>query len=82
MKSKQTAVEWLIEELNNSPSMIASGYKFIPSTGGYKYSETGISIPKEMIDQALEMEKEQIMDAYNNGDNRSAELYYEETYEK
>jgi hypothetical protein len=31
-------------------------------------------------EQAKEMEKEQIIDAYNNGDNRSAELYYNETF--
>ena len=30
--------------------------------------------------QAKQMEKEQIIDAYNNGDNRSAELYYNETF--
>ena len=28
----------------------------------------------------LEMEKEQIIDAYNNGEDRSAELYYNETF--
>jgi hypothetical protein len=32
------------------------------------------------IEQAKEKEKQQIMDAYNNGDNRSADLYYNETY--
>jgi hypothetical protein len=35
-----------------------------------------------LIDQAKEMEKEQIMEAYNNGEDRSAELYYNETYGK
>jgi hypothetical protein len=30
--------------------------------------------------EAKAMEKEQIVDAYNNGENRSAELYYNETY--
>ena len=30
--------------------------------------------------QAKAMEKEQIIEAYNNGDNRSAELYYKETF--
>jgi hypothetical protein len=33
-------------------------------------------------DQAKAMEKEQIMHAYENGENRSAELYYNETYNK
>jgi hypothetical protein len=36
----------------------------------------------KLFDIAKEMEKEQIMNAYNNGDNRSAELYYNETYGK
>jgi len=31
--------------------------------------------------KAKAMEKEQIMEAYNNGEDRSAELYYNETYE-
>jgi hypothetical protein len=38
---------------------------------------------KEMLkefEQALEMEKQQIMDAFNNGENKSAEIYYEQTY--
>ena len=35
---------------------------------------------EDVIEQAKAMEKEQIMDAYNNGDNRSAELYYNETF--
>jgi hypothetical protein len=33
-----------------------------------------------LFDQAKEMEKQQIIDAYNNGEDRSAELYYNETY--
>ena len=36
----------------------------------------------DIVEQALEMEKQQIIDAYNNGDLRSAELYYDETYAK
>ena len=58
---KQTAVEWLVEKLQ----------------------ESGIPLMTdefEMIQQAKEMEKQQIIDAYNNGEDRSAELYYNETY--
>jgi hypothetical protein len=33
-----------------------------------------------LFQQAKEMEKQQIMDAYNNGEDRSAELYYNETF--
>ena len=37
-------------------------------------------LPSSIIDEALQMEREQIIDAYNNGDLRSADLYYKETY--
>jgi hypothetical protein len=33
---------------------------------------------EETYHQALEMEKQQIMDAFNNGENKSAEIYYKE----
>ena len=39
------------------------------------------SMKDEIIDQALEMEKEQIIEAYSNGDdNISAQQYYNETF--
>ena len=38
------------------------------------------SSTKDVIQQAKAMEKEQIIDAYNNGEDRSAELYYNETF--
>jgi hypothetical protein len=51
---KQTAVEWFAKELNN-----------------WRIREFGedaiIGIPSEVFDQAKEMEKEQIMDAYQKG---------------
>jgi hypothetical protein len=53
--TKQTAVEWLVKELNLE---------------GYDYT----------VEQAKEMEKKQIMDAFENGENKSAELYYNENY--
>jgi hypothetical protein len=34
----------------------------------------------DLFESAKAMEKEQIIDAYNNGDLRSADLYYNETY--
>ena len=36
--------------------------------------------PHLLFEQAKEMEKQQIIDAYENGENRSAELYYNETF--
>jgi hypothetical protein len=58
---EQTAVEWLVKELENHHIKID-----IKNTVVYQ--------------QAKEMEKKQIMEAYNNGEDRSAELYYNETF--
>lgn len=63
--SKQTATEWLFAHL----------LPFLE-----------FSDPKERehfrkcLAEAKAMEREQIIDAYNNGDLRSADLYYNETY--
>jgi len=58
---KQTAVEWLIEQMRQ-PNWMS-----IPTT--------------EWIQQAKEMEKQQIIDAYCMGDdNIGAEEYYNETF--
>ncbi len=45
------------------------------------WNSEGLSFEK-ILEQAKAMEKEQIMEAYNNGEDRSAELYYNETYGK
>ena len=37
---------------------------------------------EDEINKAKAMEKEQIIDSYENGDNRSAELYYNETFKQ
>jgi hypothetical protein len=63
---RETAIEWLIEELG----------EYFPHEIG------GIHL---MVDQAKEMEKEQIMDAWNDGKFESsgcieAEQYYNETF--
>jgi hypothetical protein len=70
MENKQTAVEWLIEELG----------EYFPHEIG------GIHL---MVEQAKQMEKEQIESAVIFGDYRgkvqtyvSAEQYYNETYGK
>jgi hypothetical protein len=43
-----------------------------------------LTINKQLIKQAKEMEKEQIIDAFNEGyfDEKSAEQYYNETFKK
>lgn len=46
MKQNQTAVEWLVEQIN-----------------GKGWGDFRIDIPKETIDQALKMEKEQLRKA-------------------
>jgi hypothetical protein len=62
MENKQTAIDWLVENLY-----------YILKTEHY-----------DIIDQAKEMEKEQIIDAWEDGQNsfssRNAEQYYNETY--
>jgi hypothetical protein len=78
---KQTAVEWLVDELQKA--------EYIPKNS---------DIIDYVINQALEMEKEQIKDADVNGSFRTAEAldckislfgvkelaqqYYEETFNK
>jgi hypothetical protein len=56
---KQTAVEWLRQELLKR--------------------DMDISI-KDLFEQAKEMEKEQIIDAYESLEHRHGENYYNETY--
>jgi vacuolar-type H+-ATPase subunit H len=68
---KQTAVEWLVNEL------IKNGHNF--------------KLYKKEIEQAKEMEKQQIIDAYMFGDGdayhleevkQEAEQYYNETFKQ
>ena len=66
--SKQTAVEWLIEELNDN---------------GFSH----LDLATDIIEQAKEIEKEQIIDAFDEGNPngfiiKCGEEYYNETYKK
>jgi hypothetical protein len=70
---KQTAVEWLVDQLEK--------YEL--------YSKISFQCLKE-IDQAKEMEKEQIIETWHNGYNNQSPMidedncgqqYYKETYE-
>jgi hypothetical protein len=75
MEKKQTAVEYLVEQL----------FKIRNNTTDVKEMNS-----ESIIDQAKQMEKEQIVDAYtecwmNDGGNgfhkvKEAESYYNETY--
>ena len=70
MKKQQTAVEWLVEQLNTS------GFAQV--------------VTDEEIQQAIKMEKEQILQALNDGkamiisptSNKSLEQYYNENFKK
>jgi hypothetical protein len=52
--TKQTAVEWLLENLNSEP-----------------YSEEDFKYNRDCWDKALEMEREQIIDAYETANGYS-----------
>ncbi len=75
-----TAVEWLSEELKSK------GHALITTDGIF------INVPNELLEQAKQMEKEQIREAYykigeDNPNhifpiNKTAEQYYNETYNK
>ena len=71
MEKKQTAVDWLIEQIQKQ---VDAGYGFNPRFDG------------NVIDQALQLEKQQIVDAYERGDKYKFEIpgeqYYLETYGK
>jgi hypothetical protein len=72
---KQTAVEWLVNELNQK-------IDFIPMD---KWD-----MIRDIVQQAKEMEKQQISEAYRTGVEedvysnplRTGEMYYNETYDK
>ena len=71
---KQTAVEWLIEKLNQCEPM----YSGIQSNEHKEYLET-------LIEQAKEMDKKQKIDAFDTGRRKGdwifdGEKYYEETF--
>jgi hypothetical protein len=60
---KQTAVEWLIKQLENHNGVTRAGFE-------------------KCIQEAKEMEKEQIIDAYETShiSMMTADQYYNETY--
>jgi hypothetical protein len=69
---KQTAVEWLVRE-------------FTYKTLGGVYTTDGIDDVTHLVEQAKEMEKEQIMNAVDYGTSdwgsyKDPEKYYNETY--
>jgi hypothetical protein len=73
---KQTAIEWLENQIKNSKYY----FKLMEEIN----SRSTIA-QHNVFDQAKEMEKEQIVNAYNDcewtGDHEDGEQYYKETYE-
>jgi HEPN domain-containing protein len=76
---KQTAVEWLIEQISSS--------KYFYNLMEEIESKSTIVQPNAILQQAKAMEKEQIIsvywDAYNEGKystDKTAEEYYKETF--
>jgi hypothetical protein len=73
--SKQTAVEWLIEQLN-----------YLQSTKNERSLILQLDLYEEYCEEAKAMEKEQLENAYFNGgadnmnDEGSFKEYYIETY--
>ena len=65
---KQTAVEWLINELKLNDTI----------------EKENLIIVRQIIEQAKEMEKQQIIDAYKEGvtGHKLAEQYYNETFKQ
>jgi hypothetical protein len=78
MMKKQTAVEWLDNRLKDESVLIqeSEGYHICIRVGTLG----------QLINQAKQMEREQIIDAYNSGQQippfEYAEQYYNETYSK
>ena len=75
MEIKQTSIEWLLNELKKS--------KYYQQMINEVHQNSTIAI--DVIEQAKEMEKEQIINAYDKGEfnqgcNGEAKDYYNETY--
>ena len=79
---KQTAVEWLQNQLTEVEfNLINKNFLW-----QYKTNSIASHILKEIFEKAKEMEKEQIVNAYNDcewtGDHEDGEQYYNETFNK
>jgi hypothetical protein len=71
METKQTAIDWLEEQVIDNKDIYIKG--------------NTLMIPNDIFRKAKQMEKEQIMDAFVNGEHQQgfeneSEQYYNETY--
>lgn len=84
--SKQTSIEWLIEEINQQQERYINAAKKDKSLKkGVDAILTATTVLKMKCEQAKEMEKQQIIDAYEdvstkNGEFLTGEQYYNETF--
>ena len=69
----QTAVEWLNRQIRLNSKIKENSKDAISFT-------LGLSKFDELFEQAKEMEKEQIKDAYESLEHRHGENYYNETF--
>jgi hypothetical protein len=80
MNEKQTAIEWLVEKLKEQEYL---GVFCTPDAWGREEE-----IMKGIVEQAKEMEKEQIIESFKHGKlpplftNLDAEQYYKEKFNK
>ena len=70
---KQTAVEWLSKQISSSKYF----YKLMEDI----QSRSTVA-QSNILNQAKEMEKEQIKDAYESLEHRHGENYYNETFKQ
>ena len=81
---KQTAVEWLVEQILTEVQDYEDGdieTESEPFKHEYVNKYIGMIDLSEFVIKAKEMEKEQIIEAYCMGDdNIGAEQYYKETF--
>ena len=72
MEKQRTAVDWLFQMLNN------------PNSDCYLDPNSDQEFAKKLLDKAKEMEKEQVIEAWEDGQDsfssRTAEKYYNETF--
>ena len=95
---KQTAVEWLFQQLWEAPKDKLTWYSILEKAKQMENKQTAVQWLVEkiqqanpsfkfdaLIRQAKQMEKQQIIDAYDKGEfnqgcNEDAEQYYNENY--
>lgn len=82
-KTNMTAVDWLVQQLNEHIKKSAHNKLGTIRTGDYRI---GLRKAIDFCEQAKEMEKEQIMNSWVRGvvseNNVTAEQYYNQTYKQ